>query len=97
MPLASPYAYIVCYDLKQPVYRYKPLFDELQRSYKWWHFLTATWIVLRYETLVELQNKLIPLVFQNDRLLIVPAKGPAGGWLPQDAWTWINTNVPKEW
>lgn len=97
MSLHTPFPYIVCYDLKQPIDRYTPLFDELKKSYKWWHYLTATWIVLRYEALVELGPKLIPLIFQGDRLLIMPAKGPAHGWLPADAWTWISTNVPNEW
>ena len=97
MPLSNPFAYIVSYDLKQPADRYKPLFDELQRSHLWMHYLTSTWVVLRYETLAELGNKLIPLIFQNDRLLIQPAKGPSHGWLPKDAWEWLRKNVPQEW
>ncbi len=97
MPLKMPYAYIVTYDLKQPAVMYKPLFDELKQSYRWWHYLGSTWIVLRYDALAELGPKLRPLIFQSDRLLILPAKGPADGWLPRDAWTWIQENVPREW
>jgi hypothetical protein len=97
MPLPTPYAYVVSYDLKQPPNMYTPLFNELRQSLKWWHYLTATWIVLRHETLVEFQSKLNPLIFQTDRLLIMPAKGPAAGWLPPDAWKWIQENVPREW
>lgn len=95
--LNTPYAYIVCYDLKQPVASYKRFFDELNKSYRWWHYLTSTWIVLRYETLAELGPKLRPLIFQGDFMLIMPAKGPADGWLPKEAWAWIQANVPKEW
>jgi len=97
MPLATPYAYVVSCDLTQPLDKYAPFFNELGRSYKWWHYLTATWIVLRYETLVEFGQKLRPLIFHTDRLLIMPAKGPADGWLAQDAWKWIQENVPSEW
>ena len=97
MLLPTPYAYIVSYDLKEPTDKYKPFFDELKRSHLWWHYLTSTWIVLRYEALAELGPKLRPLIFQNDRLLIMPAKGPAEGWLAADAWTWIRNNVPREW
>jgi hypothetical protein len=97
MPLSNPFAYIVCYDLKQPAYTYTPLFDELRQSYKWWHYLNSTWIVLRYEAMVELGPKLRALVFTDDRLLIMPAKGPADGWLTQDAWAWIRENIPNEW
>jgi len=97
MPLNYPFAYVVCYDLKQPLDQYQRLFDELKRSYQWWHYLDAMWIVKRYETLVELGPKLRPLIYQNDGLLILPAKGPAEGWLPKSAWEWIKTNVPNEW
>ena len=97
MPLPTPYAYLVCYDLKQPPDRYQPLFDELKRSHQWWHYLTSTWVVLRYETLIEVGQKLRPLIFKGDSLLIMPAKGPAVGWLPGKAWEWLGNNVPNEW
>jgi hypothetical protein len=97
MPLTRPFAYIVCYDLKGLPSAYQPLINELKASYAWWHYLQSTWIILRYESLVELQPKLLPLIFQSDLLLILPAKGPAAGWLQKDAWTWIQTNVPREW
>src|SRR2546428_6429112 len=97
MPLQYPYAYVVCYDLKQPLDHYQPFFDELKRSHQWWHYLTSTWIVLRYDALVELGSKLRPLIYQGDRLLVLPAKGPAEGWLPGEAWEWIAKNVPREW
>jgi hypothetical protein len=76
---------------------YKPLIDELQRSTKWWHYLNSTWLVVRYETLVEFAPLLRSHLVTADRMLIVPAKGPADGWLPQDAWQWIRENVRNEW
>lgn len=97
MPLSRPYPYIVTYDLKQPADQYKPLFDELQRSQTWWHYLTSTWIVLRYETLAELSPKLRLLIYSSDRLLIQPAKGPSDGSLPKEAWEWLQRNLPREW
>ena len=95
--LNTPYAYLVSYDLTEQAQKYEPLFDELKKSVAWWHHLNSTWIVLRYETLAELSPKLRSLVSQNDRLLIMPAKGPADGWLRNDAWAWINTNTPRMW
>src|SRR5436309_10788678 len=97
MPLARPFAYIVCYELKGLPSLHQPLMEELKASYAWWHYLQSTWIILRYETLVELQPKLLRMISQPDRLLIMPAKGPAAGWLSKDAWTWIEKNVPREW
>ena len=97
MPLLAPYPYIVCYDLKEPTARYERLFTELKNSSRWSHYLTSTWIVFRNDALGELQAKLVPLIYTNDRLLIMPAKGPANGWLTKDAWDWINKYVPNEW
>ena len=95
--LAQPFAYIVSYDLKGRPSAYMPLINELKSSHTWWHYLDSTWIILRRETLVELSPKLRKLIFQNDRLLIMPAKGPSDGWLPKDAWKWMQDNVPSTW
>ena len=97
MPLPHPYAYIVTYEMSQPIERYQPFFTELMHSHKWFRYMTNTWIVLRHDTLQETSDKLLPLVFNTDKILIMPAKGPALGWLPQPAWDWLNANVPKEW
>jgi hypothetical protein len=97
MPLTSPFPYVVCYDMKQMPEHYQKFYEELKRSYRWWHYLDSTWIVLRYDTLVEFSSKIRPLIYQTDRLLIMPAKGPADGWLPEDAWKWINAHVPTLW
>ena len=97
MPLPKPYPYIVCFDLKEQPIKYEPFFDELKRSAHWCHYITSTWIIFRNESLVELGPKLRPLIFVNDRLLIMPAKGPADGWLPKEAWDWINSKLPREW
>lgn len=96
MPLNHPAAYVVCYDLKQPVDQYLRLFEELKRSRQWWHYLTSTWVVIRSETLTELNAKVVPLIYEGDRLLIMAAKGPAAGWLPGKAWEWLGNNVPNE-
>lgn len=97
MPLPQPYAYLVTYELTQSLDKYQPLFNELMSSTKWFRYMPNTWIVLRYDALTELSPKLLSLIFKPDRLLIMPAKGPAQGWLPKEAWDWLNVNVPNEW
>ena len=94
MSLQTPCAYLVSYDLRQPVEKYEPFFSELKNSINWWHYLDSTWIVVRYDTLADLAPKLRPLIFNTDRLIIMPAKGPADGWLPSSAWQWITARVP---
>jgi hypothetical protein len=47
--------------------------------------------------LVELAAVLRSHIYTDDRLIVMPAKGPFDGWLTNDAWEWLNLNVPKEW
>jgi len=98
MPLQFPYPYIICLQTNTLFFNYKPLEATLEASPNWWHYMPNVWLAFRYESLGELQAVLAPLIHQtNDRLLILPAKGPAAGWLPQDAWEWLNKYLPKEW
>jgi hypothetical protein len=92
--MRKPQAYIVTYDLKAFSWNYNKLFEELMRSSTWWHYLDKTWIVVRQESSYELQQLLVPLIYENDSILIMSAKGPATGRLPADAWEWIRANVP---
>jgi hypothetical protein len=75
-------------------FNYMEFFLELQRSLTWWHYLTNTWLVIRPETFEEMQRLFVPLISNQDSLLILPAQRPAVGYLPQDAWDWINRHLP---
>ena len=92
-----PYAYIVAYDLKADASYYANLWRELEQSHNWFHYLSSVWIVVRSETLVELAAVLRSHIHKEDRLIVMPAKGPVDGWLTPEAWEWLNVNVPREW
>jgi hypothetical protein len=88
-------AYIASYDLKKPGQDYKDLIAELKNSPKWWHYLESTWLLVRNESSVDsVAAALKRHMDDNDRLLVMNARRPAGGWLPQEAWDWINENIP---
>jgi hypothetical protein len=91
------WTYIVCLDLNTPGWDYTPLNTELMASISWWHYMKNTWLVVRSDLLVELQDKLTTLIGDDDRFLILPAYGPGGGYLAKDAWDWINQTLPKAW
>ena len=78
-------------------FNYMPFFTELQSSLDWWHFLTFTWIVIRNDLMVDFSEKLRKKMHSQDFLLVLPAVGPASGWLPKDAWDWLGTRVPRVW
>lgn len=87
--------YAVTYNLNTPGRDYRPLYEELKRSERWWHFLESTWLVSTNETATLLSNRLVPHITQNDRLLVIEVRNNAQGWLTNDAWTWIHQNVQR--
>ncbi|MEX2377231.1 MAG: hypothetical protein WD848_04300 [Dehalococcoidia bacterium] len=70
-----------------------PLFNEIQRSRSWWHYLPGTWLVSTPETIHQLDARLRQHMHPADKLLIVPFSEPYAGWLPQDAWDWISQRI----
>jgi len=87
-------AYSITYDLKTPGRDYNGLYEAIKASGKWWHYLDSTWIVITNETSQQIWERLEKSVDKNDFVLIIEVKRNSFGWLPKDAWDWINTNVP---
>ena len=96
MPLSEPFAYVVSFDASNPS-ALERMNLELKSSVRWCHHLPSTWIVLRYETLNELSAKLRGMIPKEGRLLVMPAMGPADGWLPNEVWDWVNKYLPRAW
>lgn len=83
--------YNISYDLKKPGQNYTELFDELKNSPGWWHYLKSTWLVATNETASQLWDRISPAIDKNDRVLIIQVvNNNNAGWLPQEAWDWIN-------
>jgi hypothetical protein len=95
LPLLTREAYVVYLEIRTPNLDHSRLYRFLQSSEGWWHYTTNMWIVLRKDTLSELNSQLIPLIYQNDRMLVMPARGPVLGWLAKEAWDWLNKNLPQ--
>jgi hypothetical protein len=95
--LPSPFAYIVSFTLSGPIGAYEDFFRELQQCDNWLNYIPGFWIVITRLSLVDLAERLRKKIRTGDWLIVMPAKGPADGWLPKVAWEWINNNVPREW
>lgn len=88
-------AFSITYDLKAPNRDYDGLYKEIKNTFKWWHYLESTWIVIANETPNQIWNRLRSHVDKNDYLLIIEVRDNVQGWLPEEAWKWIHENVPK--
>jgi len=86
--------YVVSYDLKKPGKNYVGLTEQLQFFPGWWHYLGSTWLISTSESATELYNRLAPHLDKNDSILIIEAGKHIQGWLPKDAWEWIQKSIP---
>ena len=85
--------YVVSYDLRKPGRDYKGLSEALQSSPGWWHYLESTWLIVTSESAGELYNRLVPHLDKGDSILVIQAGSDRQGWLPKDAWNWIQQNL----
>ena len=88
-------AYLIAYDLRAPGRNYARLYEALKAQNGWWHHLDSVWIVLSDRTANELTQSLREHIDVNDRLFIMalPRASEWQGWLPQEAWQWLDDHV----
>lgn len=88
-------AYAINYDLKAPGRNYEPLYEAIKQSGPWCHYLESTWLVASVEDATQIWTRLAKQIDPNDLMLIIEVRNNVQGWLPKDAWEWINQNVPR--
>lgn len=87
--------YVVSYDLNTPGQNYDNLYKELKNSSSWWHFLDSTWLIKTTETSSQLNNRIRKNLDDNDLLMIIRVTKDYSGWLPKDAWKWMDENIKE--
>ena len=90
--------YVVSYDLAPNLFRnVTPFLQELESTEHgrtWWHFLINTWLISTPETAQQLFARFQPHLLQgSDRLLIIEVGTTYSGFLPSEAWQWIQERV----
>lgn len=87
--------YAINYDLKRPGQNYEALYSAIKSCGAAWHYLGSTWLVDTSLTAQGVWNKLEPHVDKNDFFLVIGVTREYQGWLPQEAWEWINSRTSK--
>ena len=85
--------YCVSYDLNQAGQNYNALYDELKKSPGWCHPLDSTWLISTGETAQQLSYRLRRHLDNNDTLLVIGVTKEYAGWLTQDTWDWMRTDI----
>jgi hypothetical protein len=85
--------YCVSYDLNKAGQNYNALYEELKKAGTWWHYLDSTWLIDTSLTAQSLSDRLLKHIDSNDRLLVIKVTRDYQGYLPKEAWDWINQRV----
>lgn len=74
---------------------YGPFFATLKNNCEhWWHYFPTTWIVsTSLYGVNEYAHLLYPHMLKTDHLLIVRLTREHQGWLPKEAWDWLNGKI----
>jgi hypothetical protein len=87
--------YSINYDLKKPGRDYEGLYKAIKNCGDWWHYLESTWLVDSNFDASRIWETVKGHIDINDRMLIAGVTRDYSGWLPNDAWDWINQRLRK--
>ncbi|POA91178.1 hypothetical protein C1883_04965 [Pseudomonas protegens] len=85
--------YCVTYDLHKAGQNYNELYREIRNSPGYWHELESIWLVSTSENAQQLSSRLLKHIDNNDHLLVIRVSQDFQGWLPKDAWEWLNNHI----
>ncbi len=85
--------YAVMYDLKSNSHDYSCLFNQLTSSKGWSHYIESAWLIETDETIELIWKRIEPTIDKRDFILIIEIRKNYQGWLPTEAWDWINERV----
>jgi hypothetical protein len=87
----------VAFTLRGPTTAYPDFFNALREYDDWFNYIPGLWIIVTTKALVTVASELRSRIRTTDWLIVMPAKGPVDGWLPEVAWNWINSKIPNKW
>jgi hypothetical protein len=85
---------LVTFTLRNSLQDYDSFFVTLRgNSQQWLHYLDNTFLLYTPYSPDELIHRLVPHFEATDSVIIVHVTQPFSGWLPQEAWQWINERM----
>jgi hypothetical protein len=101
--------YLITYEIKPPRLQrlmsanrepQRSIYSEIEETItgfgNWFHYFGDTWIVNTDLTVDEMADALRQFVSDKDSLLITAIQPPYQGWLPEEAWKWLNETARKQ-
>ncbi|MBH0331066.1 SinR [Brevibacillus brevis] len=89
--------YLISYDLNKSGKDYKGVYEAIKASSvggnTWWHYLDSTWIIKSNLSVQQVYEKIRLHTDSDDFFLVIEVKNNKQGWLPQDAWDYLNNVI----
>jgi len=83
---------MVTYDLRTSGKNYSSLYDALKVQGEWWHYLASAWLISTTKSPQQVYNEVVTHITTNDSILIIQVAKNYWGYLPKEAWDWINAH-----
>jgi hypothetical protein len=85
----------VNYDLNKTGQNYDSLITYLKSHQSWCKPLKSSFFVKTTLTVAQLRDGILPLIDNNDDVVVVNVDGKPGAWygLPDDVSTWLKNNL----
>ena len=92
--MGNNHIYIISYELHSSFFRdYKPLYDAIKSYGVWMHHVENSWLIVTHQDAKAIFNHLGKHIKTDDRLIIARITNDYFGWLPQEAWDWIDRHA----
>jgi hypothetical protein len=85
---------IVTYHLKGTK-DYHDFYEVVKTQGKWWHYLASTWLLSTTRIPQEVVDAIHPQMDPQDLLFVCELAPRYQGWLPKQAWDWINAELQQ--
>lgn len=84
---------MISYDLNQPGQKYDEVHTAIQSLGAWCKYLESAYLVKTSSTIQEAQDLISKHLDPSDKMIICTVTGEILGWLSEEQWEWIKTNI----
>lgn len=87
--------YFITYDLNKAGKDYDGVYQAIKDAATYWcHYWDSSWLIKSdLQSADAVFNKIKPHLDKDDRCLVVEVKNNKQGWLSQEQWNFINSNI----
>ena len=85
--------YCISYEIDTDSHPYYGLFGELTHFDACYQCLDNTWLISTSENADEIWQRLRTYITRDDFMFIIEVTDDFNGWLPKEAWEWIDEHI----